>query len=394
MSKEKLRVLCLDIEGGYGGSSRSLFESIAHLDSVDIDAEIWCKRPGPIQGRYNSIGVPVHVTPSMPKVSSLSRLSRNLYIYGSFIIDWLRSHSFRKRLVKAADNFDVVHFNHESLFLLARWLKPRTEAALSMHVRTNLNGTTFCKWQTRSIVNTLDHLIFITENEHRSTSAHSRQNAHGTVIYNIVQPNKARPIKTVPSDGRFKIACLSNYAWVRGLDRTIDIAKVLRANDRSDIVFVMAGDMSLTRSLPGELGKIGAAGGTLEDYVKINDLADWFLFLGHVPDPERVLAASDALIKPTREANPWGRDIQEGLAAGKPVISVGNYDKFVEDRVTGVIQKLFDADNMAERICELADDRGLAKRIGETGRNRILKLCDGPSRASDLLEVWRKMAIK
>ena len=76
------------------------------------------------------------------------------------------------------------------------------------------------------------------------------------------------------------------------------------------------------------------------------------------------------------------------------MISIGSYHKFVEDRVTGVMQKSFDADDMAERICELADDRDLAKRIGEAGRKRILRLCDGPSRADDLLEVWRKMTIK
>ena len=394
MSTEKIRVLCLDIEGGYGGSSRSLFESIAHLDPVDIDAEIWCKRPGPIQGRYNAIGVPVHVTPSMPKVSSLSRLSRNLYVYGLFIFDWFRSYSFRQSLMKAADKFDVVHFNHEALFLLASWLKPRTKAALSMHVRTNLYGTLFCRWQTRSIVNTLDHLVFITENERRSVSDYSGLDAGGTVIFNIVQPNDALPNDKVPNDGRFKVACLSNYAWIRGLDLIIDLAKILRANDRRDIQFVFAGNMRLTGSLPDKLREIASAGGTLEDYAHKSGVSDWCLFLGHVPEPERVLAACDALIKPTREANPWGRDIQEGLAAAKPVISIGSYNKFIEDRVTGVMTKSFDAGQIARRICELADDRGLAKQLGAAGRKRILKLCDGPSRADDLLEVWRKIAIK
>ena len=294
--------------------------------------------------------------------------------------------------MKAAENVDVVHFNHEALFLLARWLKPRTKAALSMHIRTNLYGTPFCRWQTRSIVNTLDHLVFITENERRSVSDYSGIDAGGTVIFNIVQPNDALPNDKVPNDGRFKVACLSNYAWIRGLDLIIDLAKILRANDRRDIQFIMAGNMRLSRSLPGELGKIAAAGGTLEDYAHKNGVSDWFLFLGHVPDPERVLAACDALIKPTREANPWGRDIQEGLAAAKPVISIGTYDKFIEDRVTGVMPKSFDANDMAKRICELADDRDFAKQLGEAGRKRILKLCDGPSRANDLLEVWQEIA--
>jgi len=353
MNTGNLRVLCLDIEGGYGGSSRSLYESVAHLSRNDAEVTVWCKRAGPIQN--------------------------------------IAAKDFRTKLQDAANKVDVVHFNHEALFILARWLKRRTKAKLSMHIRTNLYGTPFCRWQTKSIIDTLDHLVFITENERQSMNDYSGLDAGGTVIFNIVQPTKAPPHNKVPDDGRFKVACLSNYAWVRGLDLVIDLAKVLRANNRRDIQFVMAGNMRLPRSLPGELGKVAASGGTLEDYASKNGVSDWFLFLGHVPDPERVLAACDALIKPTREANPWGRDIQEGLAAAKPVISIGSYDKFVEDRVTGVMPKSFDADEIADRICELADDRSLAKRLGAAGQKRILHLCDGPSRANDLLEVWRKM---
>ena len=45
---------------------------------------------------------------------------------------------------------------------------------------------------------------------------------------------------------------------------------------------------------------------------------------------DRCWPACDVVLKPTREANPWGRDILEGSPSGKPVISVGRYDRFVE----------------------------------------------------------------
>ncbi|MGB0630068.1 MAG: glycosyltransferase family 4 protein [Alphaproteobacteria bacterium] len=394
MTGRPVRALCLDIEGGHGGSSRSLYESIAHLDRAETQVSVWCKREGPIQDKYSALNVPTAVRADMPKVSSLPRLSRNLYAYSLFVSDWLRSAGFRRALEAASHDVDVVHFNHESLFLLAQWLKPRTRAKLSMHIRTNLYGTRFCRWQDRKIAKTLDHLIYITENEADTMHHLSGLKPPGTVIYNIVDLTDALPHPEVPADSRLKIACLSNFAWVRGIDRTVEIAAALRAAGCDDVLFVMAGDMHLSRSLPGELGKLGAAGETLETHVQKQGLSDMFLFLGHVANPESVLASCDALIKPTREANPWGRDILEGLAAGKAAISVGSYDRFVEDEVTGILLHDYNCDEMARRIAELADDRARCRAYGENGRARVRTLCDGEARARELAGVWHELAVR
>jgi len=388
MDDVKLRVLCLDIEGGYGGSSRSLYESIAHIDKSRVDVEVWCKRFGPIQTKYTAINIPVSVQDKMPKISSLPRFSRNLFVFSQFAVHWLSTAVFRKQLVKASHSFDIVHFNHESLFLLAQWLKPRTAAKLSMHIRTNLYGTSFCRWQNRTIANNIEQLVFITENERHTFNHLAGSNKKDTVIYNIVVPEDPNPHTNIPNDNRFKIACLSNYAWVRGVDRTAEIAVALRARNCRNIQFVMAGDMTLSHSLPGELGKTARAGGSFREYVEKIGVSDMFHFLGHVSDPERVLASCDALIKPTREANPWGRDIIESLAVGKPVISIGTYNTFVKDRVSGILLEKFEAAEMARRIVELADNRELATKLGQAGRENVIQLCDGAARAQDLLGVW------
>ena len=40
-------------------------------------------------------------------------------------------------------------------------------------------------------------------------------------------------------------------------------------------------------------------------------------FMGHVKNPEKFIKESDILIRPTRENNPWGRDILEAMALEK-----------------------------------------------------------------------------
>jgi glycosyltransferase involved in cell wall biosynthesis len=218
--------------------------------------------------------------------------------------------------------------------------------------------------------------------------------ADGTVIHNIVEvpAKRSPPHPAVPLDGRLRVALLANYAWTRGSDRLIDVAAVLAARHRRDILFVMAGDMTLRGSLPGVLGRIARAGGTLADYAALRGVADMFLFLGHVPEPESVLAACDLLAKPTRENNPWGRDILEGLAYGLPVITVGRYREFVETGVTGYLFDEFDEAAVADCLLRLQADRALCRRLGAAAQQRVATRCDGAQRAAELAAVWQEAA--
>lgn len=148
---------------------------------------------------------------------------------------------------------------------------------------------------------------------------------------------RPRPHEAVLRDGRFTVACLSNYSWSRGLDRLVDVAVALKKAGRTDIRFVVGGKMVLSGRLPGELGRLTQAGGSLADYATNRGVSEMFLFQGHVPEPERVLAASHVLAKPSREDNPWGRGILEALALGLPVLACGSYDKFVAPGQSGFL---------------------------------------------------------
>lgn len=389
-----LRVLCLDIEGGFGGSSRSLYECLRHADRAAIAPEVWCRRDGPVRPRYERLGIPCRVMPAMPRMNTLPRFSRNVLGYARAIRELLRAKSFRGELAAAVARCDLIHFNHEGLFLLARWLRPRHRKAQTMHMRTMIPRNGFGRWQCRSIRSVADRLIFITENERGNFESLAGAPARGEVIYNVAEgPDAATPPHpAVPRDARLKVAVLSNYAWVRGIDRLVEVAAELARRGRRDVLFVVAGDMALKGKLPGELGAIAWAGGSLADYAARRKVGDQFLFVGHVAAPETILVACDVLAKPTREDNPWGRDILEALAAGKPVISIGRYDRFVESAVTGVLLPEFDARAFADALLRIADDRAEAQRMGAEAKRRIAVLCDGAAHAGAVARVWRAAA--
>lgn len=396
MTAPPLRVLCLDIEGGFGGSSRSLWEALRHVDRSRIEPEVWCRKPGPAQGRYKADGISAQVSPDMPTVSALPRNSRNLIVFGRFALrDWPRSGAFRRELLAAlGERFDLLHCNHENLFAVAHWLRPRVPIPVTCHIRTNLWRTAFARYQVRTLAAATDRLVFITENERKTFEAHLGGASNGAVILNPASlPETApAPLQDFASDPRYRIACLSNFSWGRGTDRLVEIAEALAARGRRDVLFIVAGDMRLSRTLPGGLGQVGRRGGSLGDYATDRGVADMFAFLGHVDDPERVLASAHALIKPTREANPWGRDIVEALAHARPVITLGAWTGFVSPGETGILHAKFDAAAMAADIEALADDRVRSDDMGKAGQARVASLCDPPRQAAALADFWLEAA--
>lgn len=387
-----MKVLCIDIEGGFGGSSRSLFESVREIVTHGIEIEVWCRKSGPVIDRYRAIGVACRHEPGLPHISSLPRFSRNLFAYGRFALNWRGTSAARARLLSRLTDFELLHLNHEGLFLLARWLRPRTATPITAHVRTYLPSTVFSRWQYRTLVSSIDGAVFITENELERCTYLAGQPVNGQVIYNIASAPSAgaRAQSDLDQDPRFKVCVLSNYSFMRGIDRLVDVASALKATGSTNIVFVVAGDMRLRGTLPGQLGKIARNGGTLADFAAHQAVADMFEFVGHVSDPEPLLFSCHMLAKPTRESNPWGRDILEALAAGKPVISVGTYNRFVEDGVTGILSATFNPHQWAEEIRRLAQDKDRYRTVSRNALDRIEALCAPRDRGKDLIAFWQE----
>ena len=150
---------------------------------------------------------------------------------------------------------------------------------------------------------------------------------------------------------------MSNYAFVRGIDRLIDVAAELKRRGRADVLFAIAGTTTLSGSLPGRARpKWPAQAATLRIMRAGAASAKCFVSSAMWRMPESVVLAGDLIAKPTREYNPWGRDILEAMAFGKPAISVGTYGRFVENGVTGILHAEFDAEQWADEIARLADE--------------------------------------
>lgn len=386
-----MRVLALDMEGGYGGSSRSLYYSLKNLPAGQAQVEVWCRKAGPIQDAYAQIGVPTRIEPNLRTFGAVTKVPHSLYDFARGAWRTLvADDGFMDRLAEAAKRVDLVHFNHEGLWLQAWALRRRSSIPLTMHVRKLLPHNWPARLQVAAISNSIDRLVYITEGEQAVFRDLGVRQA-GQVIYNVAEP-MAEPVAhpDIPQDDRFKVASIANYSWGRGVDRVVGVAEALRKIGRTDILFVFAGNLTLPAGLPGELGVLGKIGGGVKELAERRGVAEQCLFLGHVTNPGAVLAGTHALIKTARKDLPWGRDILEAMRAGRPVVTTGTTTTFVTSGETGLLMPELDADTAARTLAAWADDRAELGRLAANARERIARLCDGPSRAADLLDVWRQ----
>lgn len=366
------------------------------MDRNAIQVKVICRKQSDIQEKYNALGIETAVEPDLLLFSPSEKgWKQNLSLLKNAFPSLIGGHQNANRIAREIENdFDLVHFNHVSLFVLAARLRKGTGKPFCMHIRTRPENTLLTRFQSRSILKSCEALVYITENEQKHFKTLAGR-APGKVIFNPTtsptQTSSAHP--RVPNDKRLKIASLKSFRPSLGHTRLVEIAKNLADRGETDkVLFVMAGDMRLWRSLPGELGIVAAQGGDFETYVANLGLSKFFLFLGWVPDPEQVLSACDLLAVPSMENNPWGRDVIEALSLGKPVLATGEWDGFVKDGETGLLAADFDANRFADELLGLFDDRAKLEHWGETGRRNITALCSPPDRARDLQELWRAVA--
>ena len=96
---KKITILYIDIEGGFGGSSKSLFTMVSSINLDKYAPIVFCKKRGPIYEKLINKGIKCYIEPS---INSIIPLRKNN------IKNWL-AHApkflFIKKLVKRISQF-------------------------------------------------------------------------------------------------------------------------------------------------------------------------------------------------------------------------------------------------------------------------------------------------
>jgi glycosyltransferase involved in cell wall biosynthesis len=162
----------------------------------------------------------------------------------------------------------------------------------------------------------------------------------------------------VPAD-RFVVGWVGRMTAVKRTDDVLEAFRLLREQG-IDACLCLVGDGPDRERLERRASELGVMRDTL--------------FLGYQEDVAPYYAAFDALVLPSaNEGTPVS--VIEALAAETPVVAtrVGGVPDVVREGEEGFLVDAGDTDELADRLVRLSRDPGLRRRLGESGRGRVLK---------------------
>jgi N-acetyl-alpha-D-glucosaminyl L-malate synthase BshA len=184
-------------------------------------------------------------------------------------------------------------------------------------------------------------------------------------IYNFVDPGKFNGQHAWPCPlGQAGEKVLMHISNFRPVKRVTDVVRVFhKILNHVNARLVMVGEGPERMAATGVAKQLG--------------IADRIRYLGNYSEIEAILPCADLIIQPS-EHESFGLVPLEAMASGVPVLatSSGGIVEVVEHGVTGYLCDVGDIESMSQHAVEILSDPALAKRMGQQGRDRALRLFD------------------
>lgn len=388
-------VLFFDHDGGYGGSSRSLFLLLKNINKKQCHPVVVTLKNGPLVEWLKGLKISVSILTRIPKFRPTEK--KCFFVFVLFVLSLFHMPTLALQLKRLKKNFniEILHANHENLGLSVFLFSKILHLPWVCHIRTQLAPNIFSRFVCKIIARNAQKIIFITDQNLTHFAALAGKSfdlTKAATVRNIapeIQSQKTHS-SLLNENSRFKVLSLSNFSPNRGVDRIIDVAIELKKLGRKDFEFYLFGHAANKMLLSGASNPYTQ---NMIKKVQDNGLEDMVMFPGHTSTPEAVLANADAVIKLTRQANPWGRDIIEGLAAGLPIITLGAYEGFVENTVNGYIELEYYPERIANYLVLLRDNPSYCEQVGKNNREKAKRLFDGETNAGLVANIYQKILL-
>lgn len=377
----------IDHEGGWGGSSRSLYYMVRSFDRAEIEPVVWYRQSGPLAKMLDEIGVESKQVPDLVSLTPRSaQHPANVALTLSRTVAAYRA----ARMIKAA-RADLLHFNYEGFVPLTVILAALDEKRpMVSHVRVMNNNGRMLRFYARQMQRVLSHVIFISENERKPCvdAGLDLGSMPSTVLHNTVASElflRERPM--APDESRrFRVGYFGGIDDYKGVDRLVGVAERVKSLN-ARVVFDVFGRT-------GDKNGLSAFARSIANEIERRGLAETLTLRGHTSSPEAEMVASDLIIRPSRGEDPWGRDIIEAMCLGVPVLATGSYSGFVKHGRTGFLISPWDETRVAGLIADLDQHRETAVAMGRASRDVARALFDPEIYGRKISEIYRSVLAK
>jgi len=359
-----INTLHIDIENGYGGSSRSLSYLIKNLQSKYIRPEVWVARDGPAIERNKKNGINCKLNKNISYIIPIKK--KNLLNIIISLPKLFCLFKLAKDIKK--NNHDLLHLNHEGLLPLAFLLKiSGYKKKIILHKRSiffvNFYSSLFLK-----LIKYVDGLIFISDKEKKNLfNLNKTVNIKNEVIYNSYELIDKDKVK-IRKKNNYRAVYLGSFNYYKAPDRIVDLAYET-SKAKLPIEYFIFGKENIRK----KINKNEIDSTFLSRKIKLLGLEKIVKIKGQTKNPKKVLLNADILIRPSRRNDNWGRDIIEAMSTGKFIISTGNDNFFLTDKLNGVVVNSWNVIDLKKTIKEYINNIDKFNNIKLNAYNFALK---------------------
>lgn len=229
--------------------------------------------------------------------------------------------------------------------------------------------TRLLEWVEHFAYRKADRIVSVTDSFVERIAAHCDDPAKVVVIKNgvdlsfyVPQTNAAELARQLGVQGRFVAAYVGTHGMAHGLEVILRAADKLR--ERKDIVFLMAGDGAERDRLVRDKEALG-----LHNVLILGQMPKQMMpQLWGLTDVSLVLLRNRPLFNSVLPSK-----IFEAMGMAKPIILGvrGESQRLIEQSGAGICIEPENAEQLAQAVASLADDRSRCRAMGEAGRRTV-----------------------
>lgn len=381
----------------YGGATRSLHLLLKAIDNYQVEKYIVS-----ISCRANEIKSQLSQYVKQIKIIKQNIILNNQIHYEDYISAMRKFDDDITQLIKflLLNKINILHINTSVFPHLLRTIKEAIpDLKIVTHIRELIpkyDDGRLQEFFIRNISEYSEKIICISNNEFR----YFQNNSNGIVIPNPfdfsslygLDPKLKSNYKI--SNDIVLIGMLSHFSEKKGhLEylKTLYLLKNLSIKRKFKFVIIGMKKSQLIKKIVKNVIAKNNYEKKVIDFINTNSLKDHIILIPYTNRPLDYLADLDIVIRPSLEADPWGRDIIEAMALKKPIVATGTSEFFIENEKTGYLVSPRDPEQMLAKIIELINEPEKRKEFGEAGYRKIRQMCDLDEYGKKIFNIYSEL---
>lgn len=404
-----MKVVYLNPTGQLGGAERVLLDVMASLLAADshFRPHLIAASDGPLVAAARNLSVPVTVLPFPPSLARLGdggaggpagrqigplamlgRLTKACGAAGLYL------NQLRRTLKRLSP--DLIHTNGFKMHLLGLWTRPRRTPVV-WHIHDYVSARPLMARVLPRFANRCAAIIAVSNSVATDVRKICQTEVH--TIHNAVDLDRFSPdgeqldLDTLAgmltaAPGTVRVGMFATMARWKGHE--VFLKALAALPDELPVRAYIVGN-ALYQTDGSQYSLVG-----LRRMAKDLGVSHKVGFTGFVENVPAAMRTCDIIVHASTQPEPFGLVIVEGMACGKPVIvsNAGGAAELIEDHRTALVHSPGNADELAERINELAANSSLRSQLTADCKAMVERRFNRKRLAVELLPIYRKATEK